>query len=295
MAILRTCSGALATAIQNGATDRGSTADLFTITLLSGTIYRWTSSPIPLVSGGNAFASGTVNGTPWLSRSRCNWVNTMEVGTLEIFIDTTALAGFAGGPTLLAQIQSGLFDGATVFLQRVFLPSAGDTTTWGTIDLFLGDAGAASLTAPRATIKVRGKNSRLDVMMPRNLYQPSCNHTFCDPGCTLSAAAHTFAHVVTAGSTRSVVNWSGSALALFAGGTVTMTSGVANGQVKGIIAMTSTTLTLVTPLIAAPIAGDTFTAFQACDKTMTRCSVFSNLVNYRGTPFVPPPDTTGPV
>lgn len=267
-------------------------ADLFTITLQSGTIYRWTNYPKALVSGGNTFISGNnAAGQPWLSRSRWNVVNTMEIGTLEIFIDTTALVGFAGGPALLAQIQNGLFDGATCFLQRVFMPTAGDTTTWGTIDLFLGDCGAASMIAPRATIKVRGKNSRLSVNTPRNVYQPGCIHTFCDAGCTLSAAAHTFSHVANAGSTRSVVNVTTTVLSLALGGTLTMTSGVASGQSRSIIAKTTSTITLAYPLVAAPAAGDTLTLFDGCNKTQAACAAYSNTVNLRAFPFMLPPGT----
>ena len=301
MPVLRPCGGALASALASGATDRGSMADLFTVTLQSGTVYRWTMYDIALTVGANTFFPGNnAAGQPWLSRSRSNVVNTMEIPTLEIFIDTTALAGFAGGPTLLAQIQNGLFDGATCFLQRVFMPTPGDTATWGTIDLFLGDIGAATLVAPRATLKVRGKNSRLDVMMPRNLYQASCAHTFCDAGCTLNAATFTFSETATAGSTRAVVAWSVSGIFLglhpFKGGTLKMTSGANNGLSRGIIDVSTSTITLDYPLPFAPATSDTFTVFQGCDKTMATCTTpYANLANYRGTPFVPSPDTTGPV
>jgi len=276
-----------------------SVADLFTVTLQSGTVYRWTSWDQILTVGSNAFASGNnAAGQPWLSRSRWNVVNTMEIPTLEIFIDTTAVAGFAGGPTLLAQIQNGLFDGATCLLQRVFMPTPGDTATWGTIDLFLGDIGAATLVAPRCTLKVRGKNSRLSVNTPRNVYQAGCTHTFCDPGCTLSAATFTFSYTVAASPapTRTSFGVVGTPPIFgsvhFKGGTLKMTSGVDIGQSKGIIDIAYPVVTLATPLLSTPVAGDALTIFSACDKTTANCTVYSNFVNFRGFPYILPPGTT---
>jgi hypothetical protein len=40
-----------------------------------------------------------------------------------------------------------------------------------------------------------------------------------------------------------------------------------------------------------PVAGDNFVVYKGCDKTMTICqNRFSNLANFRGFPFVPPPE-----
>jgi uncharacterized phage protein (TIGR02218 family) len=59
----------------------------------------------------------------------------------------------------------------------------------------------------------------------------------------------------------------------------------------------SSGLMLVYPLPNAPAAGDTFTAAQGCDHTMATCKdQFNNLSNFRGYPFVPPPQImTGPL
>ena len=51
------------------------------------------------------------------------------------------------------------------------------------------------------------------------------------------------------------------------------------------------------PLPYVPTSGDAFTAAQGCDHTMATCSAkFNNLPNFRGYPFVPPPQVmTGPL
>jgi hypothetical protein len=65
--------------------------------------------------------------------------------------------------------------------------------------------------------------------------------------------------------------------------------------VRGIIAADATTVTLANPLSGAPAVGATFTLFQACDKKLATCtSTYSNTANFRGHPYIPPPDTTAP-
>lgn len=296
MPLLRSCSVALAAALVQPLGPMYQ-ADLYTVTLQSGTVYHWTSWDQDLTVGVHFFSSA-----PWLTRGKWALKNTMEVPTMELFIDDNTVTGFGGGTNSLRnQIHNGLFDGASVFLQRVYMPAPGDTTTFGTIDLFSGDVGAVSLMGARATLKVRGKNSRLDVSAPRNVYQPSCLHTFCDTGCTLNAATFTASFIVQASPapTTSVLGWNvfttGS---LFKGGMITMTSGAASGQQRSIIDVHGTapkTITLSRPLFVTPAAGDTFNAFQGCDKTLTTCDVtYSNKVNFRGFPFVPPPNTGAP-
>jgi uncharacterized phage protein (TIGR02218 family) len=49
-------------------------------------------------------------------------------------------------------------------------------------------------------------------------------------------------------------------------------------------------LILMYPLPAAPATGDAFTVYAGCDHTPATCSArFANLANFRGFPYVPPP------
>lgn len=290
MPLLRACSGALATALASG--NIPYQADLFTVILPGIATYLWTSFDSDLVVLGSTYLSSG----QWLSRSRWNVTNTMEVPTLEVSLLTTQ-AAFSGGPGLLTQLHNGLFDGGTLALDRVFMPTRGDTATYGTIPLFFGDMGAVTIRGPKATIKVRGKNSRLNVNAPRNVYQPGCLHTFCDPGCTLSAASFTNTYNVLGGATRSVLTVvTGPTSAQLIGGTLTMTSGADVGLSRSIVGWDGfSTITLAYPLPSAPLVGDTATIFLACDKRLTTCTnVFNNKINFRGFPFIPPPSTTAP-
>jgi uncharacterized phage protein (TIGR02218 family) len=306
--ILRPCSVALATALAAGA--RLLEADLFTVTLQGGTVYRWTSWSADLVVAGSTFFSSG----QWLSRGTWGVKNTMEVPTLEVtLLSSAASFGAGGAPSLRTQLHNGLFDGATLLLQRLFMPAyvnPPDTSTYGTIDIFAGDVGACTLQGAKATLKVRGKNSRLSEHAPRNVYQPGCIHTFCDSGCTLTASSFTIGYTVGAVATRTVITlpvattYATPAQSL-KGGTLTMINGVAAGQKRGIIDYATFTppflptqliaVTLAYPLTVAPSPGDVFTTFSGCDKTLLTCAnVYNNKVNFRGFPFVPPPATNAP-
>ena len=49
-------------------------------------------------------------------------------------------------------------------------------------------------------------------------------------------------------------------------------------------------LTLGYPLQSTPAPGDTFTVYYGCDHTPGTCqSKFNNLANFRGFPYIPPP------
>ena len=129
----------------------------------------------------------------------------------------------------------------------------------------------------------------LDIDMPRNVYQANCQHVLYDANCGVASGTHASQGTVGAGSTQTLIEWS-SANASFQQGTVTFTSGANTGATSTIKAAGAGWLQLVDPLPNAPGAGDAFTASFGCDHTMATCeSRFNNLSQFRGFPFVPPP------
>jgi uncharacterized phage protein (TIGR02218 family) len=130
----------------------------------------------------------------------------------------------------------------------------------------------------------------LDIDMPRNVYQPTCLHTLYDSGCTLVKNAFGTNGTVGSSSTASVINWSG-ASTNFQQGSITFTSGVNAGVTATVgSAVAGTSITLLYPLESAPATGDGFTIYYGCDHTPGTCQAkFNNLANFRGFPFVPPP------
>ncbi|HEX3916531.1 MAG TPA: DUF2163 domain-containing protein [Caulobacteraceae bacterium] len=291
--ILRPCSPALAAALAAGAPLWR--ADLFSFTLADGvTVLNWSSWDGPLTCAGVANASQR----PWIERSNWNVANTLEVPSLACRL--VALGdGFAGGAQIKLQIHNGLFDGASFLLSRAFMTAPGDADALGAIALFGGKVGGVDIIGTTATLTIKGKVNDLEQNVPRNLYQIGCNHAFCDAGCTLSRASFTAAFTAGAAPTPVFIPWSGSPpgnATSYQNGTLTMTGGPASGQRRMIATADSTGLTLAYPLYQTPAPGDAFTAFQGCDKTLNSgsgqsCTDRANTLNYRGYPFVPPPNT----
>jgi len=95
---------------------------------------------------------------------------------------------------------------------------------------------------------------------------------------------------VGSGSTASVINWSAASTS-FQQGSITFTSGVNAGVTATVgSAVAGTSLTLLYPLESVPATGDGFTVYYGCDHTPGTCQAkFNNLANFRGFPFVPPP------
>lgn len=292
MPILRPCSEALALALQGGV--QLWSADLFTFTLADGsTALRWTSWNKDLLFDGHAYSSRN----PWLQRSRWSVTNTMQVPSLSVYLRALN-GGFNGGASVKTQIHNGLFDGASFLLSRAYMVHPNETATLGAVDLFGGKVGGLDLVGSTVSITVRGKVNDLDQYAPRNNIQASCNHAFCDAGCTLSRAAFTASYVMgSPGLSRTFVPWSGSApgnATNYLGGSVHVTGGSAAGAWRTVMEAGPSGLVLSYPLYDDPAAGDAFTAFEGCDKTFNSgsgrsCTDRSNTQNHRGFEFVPPP------
>jgi uncharacterized phage protein (TIGR02218 family) len=291
MSILRTASGALTLALTGGVPLWS--ADLFTFTLSDGvTVFNWTNWDSDLSSGGTTYLSRT----PWLTRSTWNVSNTMEVPSLKVVL-AALNADFNSGAQIKTQIHDGLFDGAQFLMQRAFMPSPSDTATLGTVTLFGGEVGGIDLTGNEAEITIHGMAFKLDQMVPRKVYQVSCNWAFCDVNCTLNRASFTSSFTVGSSPTVDFIPWGTPPAnpSLYIKGSIAITSGAGDGQRRTIANADSTGVTPIYPFFIAPATGDSFTAFQGCDKTFgsgsgRSCTDRSNTQNYEGFEFVPPPN-----
>ena len=268
-------------------------AKAYTITLIGGTALNWTDFDTDLVVGATTFLSKG----QFLSKPAWKVSNTMEVPTLSLKLMSFQTA-FNGGGALELQIHSGLFDGATFLMQECMMGADRNPNTLGLGPLFGGKIAGIDLDGVTATIGVKGKINDLDQYVPRNLYQTGCNHAFCDAGCTLSPASYTASFTMGGTPGASFIPWAsapGNATA-YQNGTLVITSGPASGSRRTIAAASSGGLTLGYPLPFVPMAGNGFTAFQGCDKTLNSgsnqsCTARSNTAHFRGFKDVPPPST----
>ena len=275
-------------------------ADLFTFTLANGTVLRYTNSDGDLTVAGNLFSSVNDTGTarPGLTRGKTRTIIGVEVDTLDVSFGANSGVQISGIPVMQFAQQGG-FDGATLQLERAFMPIGQfGTTTAGTLIMFVGRVAEVIASRTQVDMKVNSSLELLNVQIPRNLYQAGCVHTLFDAGCTLARASYANATTAAAGSTAKVLNCGlSNTTGYYDLGTVSFTSGANNGLTRTIKSQTlvagADVITLAYPLPVAPTIGDGFTAYPGCDKQQTTCnSKFSNLANFKGAPYIPSPETS---
>jgi len=263
-------------------------ADLYTITLISGTVLRYTSWDTTLTILGNTFLTGPPN----IARSAIEEKLGMDVATLEVTIEAS-LADTINGVPILQAIGQGLFDGATFRIDRLFMDSASNQI--GTVVRFSGFIGALDeLTRSSAKLSVNAGTAYLSMQLPAVILQPGCTNTLFDARCGLAKSSFAESNVVQAGSTvNKLLSSSAKGDGYYDNGQIAFISGANAGLVKAVRSYAGQQFTFNSPLPFAPNAGDVFTAYPGCDKTQATCasSKFSNLVNFEGFPYVPAPET----
>lgn len=267
-------------------------ADCFSIALADGaTVLNWTSFDRNLSAGITTYAALG----PLINRSRMTMRNTAEVPELEVTIaalDSVIVKGIS----LKTAVHNGLFDGGRLSLYRAWMPEPGDTSL-GLVLMFNGRLSQATITAPTVQFTVKGDNVLMNQQAPRNLYQTTCLHTFCDAGCTLLGANYTVGFSVGAFPTTTKIPW-GTAPAnpgLYVLGALTFTSGICVGQVRTIRNADATGVYLTYPTYGLPSPGDSFTALMGCARTLKACqshvdkngNAVNNQQHFRGEPWVP--------
>lgn len=269
-------------------------ADLFTFSLRSGTTLRLTGADLPVTCGATWLPASGFNFA--LTRKSWRVQNTMDVPEMEIRL-TSSGTDYAGGENVKLAIHNGLFDGAWIELDRIFMPAAtgwGDTSL-GIVPVFAGPCGKVQVDGLGATITVHGANIRHQQYMPRNRFLTSCIHALYDAGCGASRSAHSFAGTVASASVAGIA-WAadptGGLWANLPNGILTVTSGAGEGQTRTVGSSSATGVGLIYPFYQLPGAGDAFTVTFGCDKTLATCTGrFANQQNYRGFPYVPPAET----
>lgn len=267
-------------------------ADLYTITLASNTVLRYTSADISITHGGNTFSARG----PLIRRGQVRTVLGLEVDTLDITVmaSPTNDDHLLDGQPFIPAALKGALDGASVLLQRAFL------TDWaqppvGAVVLFSGRASDMSGKRTELNGDIKSDLELLNTKLPRNLYQASCLHTLYDTGCAANKAALTVSGSVT--GNNGTGQWMQSSLSVTSGwfdqGVITFTTGPNAGQRRTVKAYASGQFWFALPLPQVPMVGDAFTVYPGCDKTQATCQgKFNNLPRFRGFPYIPIPETT---
>jgi uncharacterized phage protein (TIGR02218 family) len=264
-------------------------ADAFLFTLQGGSTLAYTNIDVTFTYAGVTYLANSilVDGLKYKAAIG------LEADQQQITVAARSTDTISGGAPFLQALRDGSFDGCEIVRYRVFFSDRLGGTAIGATMLFKGRLGNIDeIGRTSAKLTVNSDLVLLDIDMPRNMYQPTCLHTLYDSGCTLSKTSPSFSSsgAVGAGSTASIIYWS-LANANFAQGTITFTSGVLTGVTATVGSVANgSSLNLINPLQSVPAPGDGFTVYFGCDHTLTTCQAkFNNLVNFRGFPYVPPP------
>lgn len=243
---------------------------------------------------------------PILSRTNTRTVIGVEVDTMDMTVAAQITHLLAGKPWLKSVREGGL-DGALIKLEKLFMPTWGDTS----LGSIIGNTYKVGTTeGGRTNVKLACESllTLLNVQLPRNPFQPGCRNTLFDGACKQVKA--NYANVLVAGSgstTTQIQCTSARAAGYFSLGTITFGPSTANPNVTRTIKVHTEAsgvhiLQLVPALPIAPAANDAFTAYPGCDRLQSTCSSgkfatlpgdtqAGNLANFRGEPYVPRPDS----
>jgi uncharacterized phage protein (TIGR02218 family) len=262
-------------------------ADTFTFTLRSGLVLCYTDVDVTFTFNGYTYLGNSILVEGLKYRAAVG----LEVDQQQISVAARATDTISGGAPFLQALRDGSFDFCQIERDRVFFSDHIGGTAIGSVVLFKGQLGTIDqIGRTSAKLTVNSLLVLLDIDMPRNIYQPTCVHALYDSGCTLVKNAFGTNGTAGSGSTATIINWSGASLN-YRQGSITFTSGVNAGVTATVgSAVAGTSLSLLYPLESAPASGDGFTVYYGCDHTPGTCnSKFNNLANFRGFPYVPPP------
>ena len=260
-------------------------ADCFTFITTTSTQYAWTNVDYDVQFNGFTFLS---NG-PLVSGLKYKGSIGLEVDKQQITVAARPTDIINGSPFLIA-LRDGAFDGAPVYRDRVFLTCPMGSVVGG-VRLFQGRVSTVdNVGRTQATLTVASDLVVLDYDMPKNLFSPTCLHVLYDAGCGIIRGTFSVDGTVGPGSNSNTINFSG-ARAGDVQGSLVFTSG-ANANVRSTVKSVAvgSAYNLMYPLPFAPAPGDTFNVAFGCDHTQATCQgKFNNLPNFRGFPYVPPP------
>src|SRR6516164_1685797 len=262
-------------------------ADLYTITLVSGLVLRYSAAPTALSANGYVFALG-----PKFERSKTKVVIGTQVDELEVRIYTEPTDLVGGVPFLQAAWQ-GQLDGALLQLERAFMPSYGDTSP-GTVVLFTGRISDIECTRTGVDLKCRSHLELLNIQMPRRLWQASCTHAFGDAMCQFDRSSMQAMFPAGSGSTpvQIATSVTPSPPSLYIQGSLIGVTGANTGSSRSVANMVGGWIYVKLAFLSPVSPGDQFQLLPGCDRTLSTCTnVFNNAIHFGGFPNIPTPET----
>lgn len=249
------------------------------------TVLRWTNFDAPLSFGGETWTNpGVVLNTP-VARSALG----LEVATVRISLASATVT--VGGLPVQQAAAARAFDGARVEIRRTYMDNPG--TVPGTVLRFAGEVSDVEPGSMTVQLTIRSDMAKLDQVLPRRVTAPACPYAVYSAQCGAVIGDFTDTHTVTSGSTRKIVNLSGTSANANVDGWLEFTSGALAGKRATIGAVIdSNTVELYLSLPAAPAVGDGVNVVRGCSKRRLDCIAFGRLASYGGMPEMPAEEST---
>jgi len=288
-ALWETSTGALAALLNSR--QPVTKADLYTLTLAGGAVFRWSGCDLQITGAGHTWTIG-----PGLERSRVRFTVGVDVDTLQLKI-TDNVGTTINGQALVPFIRAGGLNGARLQLDRAYW-GVTDQAPVGALLWFVGRVADIKVDRYGADISIKSDLELLDVMVPRDVYQAGCLNTLFDSACGAVRASYLVSGTASSATDTRRITFShalSQATGYFELGVVTFTNGANAGIARTVKVHTNGSpgaLTVLQPWPFPVASGDAFTISPGCDKTQATCSSkFSNVVHFRGQPYIPVPET----
>lgn len=267
--------------------------ELLTVTKLSGVVWRFASTVDSVVDGTTVYlGSGNSGGLLW-SRQKLTFKQGIELSECVLTIQARP-ADRINALTVAAALRARIWDDATLLLSRAYFDETG--LLRGVLPRYQGQTAPMQMKDGNIELTLKPPSQMLNRAVPP-VYQAACRNTLFDAGCGVNRAAYTGSSSVQAGSTTALVQAVDyhAPIGQLPGGVLTFTSGTLNGIARTIRGQSGdpVALSFFQPFPTAPAAGDTFTLSPGCDRSLGAggCAKFSNRLRFRGTPFIPLPET----
>jgi hypothetical protein len=314
---MRPCSAALKSFLEGSDRD-AIIIDLYTFTLTTGEVFRFSAGNATLTVPAAGFPSGSINAGadrffalgPRFGRSKVTTKIGVEPAELDIDVYAAA-SDTLGGLSWASAVRQGMLDGATVELDRLFAPAPGAGAigldmSLGCLVWFFGDVAECDIGRSAIHVKVKALVNRLSIRQwPRRIYTGPCNHVFGGAMCgydrvaganALGASTGWGAVTITAasGTTQSEIHASytpGLSPSPYIQGTIVGLTGANAGYSRTISDHTAGVVTVRQEFLFPISVGDTFRILPGCPHTSNYCdTVLNNLGRFGGFPHIPPPE-----
>lgn len=290
-------SAALIAYLQSPASAHCLRANLFTLGLISGAVYTLTDAQLDLHYRGLTYYATQFGAWSLTQPIKSSLGFSSNETALGVYAPPSVVAN-GTNVALLTAIYLGLFEGCTLTVETVYMPTWDDTSL-GTEIRFGGiQSGTPKMGRTEANLKFNDWSYILNLSVPNALISAPCNWVLYGAGCNIAASA--FAHNGVLGFSSSMStalnpNFPdfpiGPPAGYFSQGVVKFNTGP-NAGLSYSIKLDQSGLFLAQKTFAVPFIGDQITAYAGCDHTLATCaSKFSNAINFRGFPFVPVPES----